>query len=110
FGPRSVDVTTMQAVSGTGYPGTPSLDIISNVIPYIPGEEEKMIGETRKIFGFGEKQAFSIAATCTRVPVINGHLESVTVTFESRVTESEVVESFRSFRNHEVAWSPANAS
>ncbi len=102
FGPRNVDVTTMQAVSGAGYPGTPSLDIMSNVIPYISGEEEKMIRETRKIFSLGEKLDFSIAATCTRVPVVNGHMESVTVTFGSRLQESEVVDAFRSFRNHEL--------
>lgn len=102
FEPESVDVTTMQAVSGAGYPGTSSLDILSNVVPYIPGEEEKMVTETHKIFGFLKKDDFGITATCTRVPVINGHLESVTVTFLSRIEREDVIDAFRAFRNHEL--------
>ncbi|KAI0046645.1 aspartate-semialdehyde dehydrogenase [Auriscalpium vulgare] len=98
FGPvESCLITTMQAVSGAGYPGVPSLDIFDNIVPYIPGEEEKMEWETLKILGgIGESdagaQAFDmhagtplrISASCTRVPVIEGHTETVSVRFARR--------------------------
>ena len=86
FGVRKVLVTTMQALSGAGYPGVPALDSLDNVIPYIKGEEEKMIREPRKILG-----AFSatdetvipadmaISAACNRVSARDGHLETVAV-------------------------------
>lgn len=98
FGPlESCMITTMQAISGAGYPGVSSLDIIDNVIPYISGEEEKMEWETLKILGgVGEGddglQAFDmhashplrISASCNRVPVIDGHTECVSVRFARR--------------------------
>ncbi|MCL4452116.1 MAG: aspartate-semialdehyde dehydrogenase [Candidatus Thermoplasmatota archaeon] len=99
FGIRSVNVTTLQAVSGAGYAGTPSMDILSNVIPYIPGEEEKMVAETHKILDPYNKRNFQLTATCTRVPVINGHLESVTVNLGSEVSLNDIVDSFSTFRN-----------
>ena len=78
FGLARVVVTTLQAVSGAGYPGVPSLDILGNIIPTISGEEEKMESETQKILGAFERDAISphpvtVSATTTRVPVVDGH-------------------------------------
>ncbi|ORZ13740.1 aspartate-semialdehyde dehydrogenase [Absidia repens] len=90
FGPMShIVVHTQQAISGAGYPGVPSLDILDNVVPYISGEEEKMEYEVGKILGglSKDQQGFDllketvVSATCTRVPVLDGHLESVSVKF-----------------------------
>lgn len=96
---KSVNVTTLQAVSGAGYPGTPSMDILSNVIPYIPGEEEKLVAETHKILDPYNKHNFQLTATCTRVPVINGHMESVAVNLGSEVSLNDIVDSFSAFSN-----------
>ena len=75
FGIKSIIVSTMQAVSGAGYPGVASLDIIDNVIPYIGGEDEKMETETQKILGSPSKPAdFKVSASCNRVPTIDGHM------------------------------------
>ncbi|CCM05534.1 uncharacterized protein FIBRA_07760 [Fibroporia radiculosa] len=98
FGPiESCMVTTMQAISGAGYPGLPSMDIIDNVVPYISGEEEKMEWETLKILGgitegddgrkefdMHAKQPLRVSASCNRVPVIEGHTECVSVRFARR--------------------------
>ncbi|KAI7864805.1 aspartate-semialdehyde dehydrogenase [Spinellus fusiger] len=90
FGPMShVLVHTQQAISGAGYPGVPSLDIFDNVVPHIGGEEEKMEFEASKILGgvtsdgkeFSPLTHMVVSATCTRVPVLDGHLESVSVKF-----------------------------
>ncbi len=88
FGIKSIHVTTMQAISGAGYPGVPAMDILSNVIPYIAGEEEKMEQETQKILGsIGasglEPARFPVSAQCNRVPVYDGHTETVVVDFET---------------------------
>jgi len=98
FGPiESCMVTTMQAISGGGYPGVPSLDIMDNIIPYVGGEEEKMEWETLKILGgiteaddgakvfdMHAKNPLRISASCNRVPVIDGHTECVSVRFKRR--------------------------
>ncbi|KAL4254302.1 aspartate-semialdehyde dehydrogenase family protein [Pleurotus pulmonarius] len=98
FGPiEACMVTTMQAISGAGYPGLPSMDIIDNVVPYISGEEEKMEWETLKILGGitdsdGGLKAFDmharhplrVSASCNRVPVIDGHTECVSIRFAKR--------------------------
>jgi len=81
FGIEAVNVVTMQAVSGGGYPGVPSLDIIDNVVPFIGGEEKKMETEPLKILGkltSGkiENANFKISAQCNRVAVIDGHTET----------------------------------
>ncbi|KAI8077978.1 aspartate-semialdehyde dehydrogenase [Gilbertella persicaria] len=90
FGPMThILVNTQQAISGAGYPGVPSLDILDNVVPHIGGEEEKMEWEVGKIMGdiAQDKQSFVhlpntvVSATCTRVPVLDGHLETVSVKF-----------------------------
>ena len=95
FGLEAVAVTTLQAVSGAGYPGVPSLDIIDNVIPYIPTEEEKMTEETKKILGRLDGDAFTPAplvmtAHCNRVPVRDGHTECVSVRLGSAPELAEV--------------------
>jgi aspartate-semialdehyde dehydrogenase len=100
--PKRVLVTTMQALSGAGYPGVASLDATANVIPHIEGEEEKMETETKKILGRFTSGAIvphsvSISATTTRVPVVNGHTESVSVEFKRRVTQEEILEAIRKF-------------
>ncbi|HLE47489.1 MAG TPA: aspartate-semialdehyde dehydrogenase [Candidatus Thermoplasmatota archaeon] len=104
FGLKHVSVTSMQAISGAGYPGVASLDITENIIPYIGGgEEEKMETEPRKFLGTLRNGAvepadFALSVTCTRVPVVEGHTEAVHVSFRKKATVAEVVESFRSFR------------
>lgn len=102
FGLKRVVVTTMQALSGAGYPGVASLDIIDNVIPYIAKEEEKMETETKKILGTfdGEKVRMAdiaISASCNRVNVKDGHLEVIYVNLEDKPSVEEVKEAFRSF-------------
>ncbi|KAH7887411.1 aspartate-semialdehyde dehydrogenase [Phlebopus sp. FC_14] len=98
FGPlESCLVTTMQAISGAGYPGVPSLDIIDNVVPHIGGEEEKMEWETLKILGgiyegddgqksfdMHSRNPLRVSASCNRVPVIDGHMMTVSVRFSRR--------------------------
>ncbi len=96
-------VSTMQAVSGAGYPGVPSLDALGNVIPYIGGEEEKLDRESRKILGtLGpggvEPAGFAVSAHTNRVAVIDGHLETVSVGFRRRVTPEEAITALREFR------------
>jgi aspartate-semialdehyde dehydrogenase len=103
FGLRSVMVTTMQAVSGAGYPGVPSLDIMGNVVPAISGEEEKMESETQKILGTLQGHGVTphpvvVSAQTTRVAVIDGHTESVSVRLDTKPSVEEVIEAMRSFR------------
>ena len=103
LGLKQVIVSTMQALSGAGYPGVASLDIIDNVIPFIPKEEEKMEEENLKILGtFNGKEVqnagFALSASCNRVHVKDGHLESVFVKLDSNPTVEEVEEAFRNFK------------
>jgi aspartate-semialdehyde dehydrogenase len=103
FGLRSVMVTTLQAVSGAGYPGVASLDILGNVVPHISGEEEKMESETQKILGALQGDAVSphpvtVSAQATRVAVIDGHTESISIALDSRPSIGEVVAALRGFR------------
>jgi aspartate-semialdehyde dehydrogenase len=102
FGIERVLATTMQAVSGAGYPGVPSLDILGNLIPHIDGEEEKIERETKKIFGALRDQKIephpmTVSATTTRVAVLDGHSESVSVKLRRAVSLSEISESFRGY-------------
>ncbi len=100
FGIRSVMVSTMQAVSGAGYPGVPSLDILGNVVPFIGGEEEKMETETLKILGGdGGRSPYeaTVSAHTNRVPVIDGHTMTVAVAFENATPIAEVAAAIRSF-------------
>lgn len=103
FGLRSVLVTTLQAVSGAGYPGVPSLDILGNVVPFISGEEEKVESETQKILGTLSGNAVTphpvvVSAQTTRVPVIDGHTESISVALDARPSVEQVIDALRSFR------------
>jgi aspartate-semialdehyde dehydrogenase len=102
FGLDAVVLTTLQAVSGAGYPGVPSLDMIDNVVPFINTEEEKLAEEARKFLGNynGEFEMadFAISATCTRVPVRDGHTEAASVRLKTEATPEEVVDVFRAFR------------
>lgn len=103
FGLKQVVVSTMQALSGAGYPGVPSLDIIDNVVPYIPKEEEKMEIEALKILGTFDgnvviNAGFQLSASCNRVHVKDGHLESIFVKFESDPSVKTVEEAFGSFK------------
>jgi aspartate-semialdehyde dehydrogenase len=102
FGLEAVFVATLQAVSGAGYPGVPSLDMIDNVVPFIPSEEEKMVEETHKILGDYdggfEDAAIAMSAHCNRVPVRDGHTECVSVRLARPAEPDEVIEAFESFR------------
>jgi aspartate-semialdehyde dehydrogenase len=103
FGLRNVIVTTMQALSGAGYPGVPSLDIIDNVVPYISKEEEKMEAEALKILGtFNgltvENADFCLSASCNRVNVKDGHLESVFIKLEEDPSIEEIEAAFARFK------------
>ena len=103
FGITKVVTTTLQAVSGAGYPGVPSMDILGNVIPYIGGEEEKIQEETQKILGtFAGNHiaplAAKVSAHCNRVPVIDGHTVTVSVEFSSQPTEADLRNAFETFQ------------
>jgi aspartate-semialdehyde dehydrogenase len=95
FGITRLICTTMQAISGAGYPGVPSMDIMGNVIPFIGGEEEKMQQETQKILGEFrgdriEPLAAKVSAHCNRVAVVDGHTVTVSVEFSAKPTEADI--------------------
>jgi aspartate-semialdehyde dehydrogenase len=101
FNLRAVIVSTMQAVSGAGYPGVASLDILGNVIPFIGGEEEKIETETLKILGAdGGRSPYDavVSAHTNRVPVIDGHTMTVSVDLEEDPDVEEVLEAFQTFQ------------
>jgi aspartate-semialdehyde dehydrogenase len=103
FGITRIVVTTMQAVSGAGYPGVPSMDILGNVVPYIGNEEEKMQQETQKILGeFSGDHiaplAAKVSAHCNRVAVVDGHTITVSVEFSSKPSEADLRNAFETFR------------
>ncbi len=102
FRPRRVVVTTLQAVSGAGYPGLPSWDVLGNVIPFIDGEEEKIQTETAKILGTLEGNSVAndpvaVSAHTTRVPVADGHTETISIEFERPPAEEALVEALARF-------------
>ncbi len=103
FGVESVNVVTMQAVSGAGYPGVSSLDIIDNVIPFIGGsEEDKIETEPNKIFGTISEDGIKyldikINAQCNRVSVVDGHTECVQVKFKKKTGIAEILDAWNSF-------------
>jgi aspartate-semialdehyde dehydrogenase len=103
FGIEKLFVVTMQAASGAGYPGVPSMDILGNVVPYISGEEEKMEEEPQKLLGKWDGSRFigaglGISAHCNRVAVTDGHLECVSVRLKKTATLEEVREALRDFQ------------
>jgi len=102
FGLEKIFVVTLQAVSGAGYPGVASLDILGNVVPFIGGEEEKMEQEPQKLLGRWDGSRFveagvGISAHCNRVPVENGHLECLSLSLKKIATLAEVREALRDF-------------
>ncbi|MEM3640509.1 MAG: aspartate-semialdehyde dehydrogenase, partial [Candidatus Bathyarchaeia archaeon] len=98
FGINRVIVSTMQALSGAGYPGVASLDIVDNVIPFIRMEEEKMQTETLKILGSPLKPAdFKVSASCHRVATLDGHMEAVFVEPERKAEPEAVAEAMSKF-------------
>ena len=98
FGINNVIVSTMQAISGAGYPGVASMDIVDNVIPYIGGEEEKMETEMQKMLGSPSEPAdFKVSASCHRVPTIDGHMEAVFVETKREAEPDAVAEAMENF-------------
>jgi len=102
FGITKVIATTLQAISGAGYPGVPSMDINANVIPFIGGEEEKMQQETQKILGdyagdHIEPLAAKVSAHCNRVPVVDGHMVTVSVELSAKPVEADLRNAFDSY-------------
>ncbi|EAS35038.1 aspartate-semialdehyde dehydrogenase [Coccidioides immitis RS] len=110
FGPvEEVEVFTEQAISGAGYPGVPSMDIVDNVIPFISGEEDKLETEAQKILGtlnadataFVEQEGLRVGATCTRVGVTDGHMAFVSLRFKNRPPPSaeQVAQAMREYQS-----------
>ena len=103
FGLEQVQVTTMQAISGAGYPGVASMDILGNVIPYIRNEEEKLEEEVAKILGsladdHVDPAPFAVSAQCNRVPVFDGHTETVSFKLQAPAALDELRSALVSFR------------
>ena len=103
FAVERLFVSTMQAVSGAGYPGVASLDILGNVIPHIGGEEEKIERESRKVLGtltdgVVRPAEFAVSAHTNRVAVVDGHMMTISVGFSRRVSPAEAMEVLRDFR------------
>lgn len=111
FGLEKVIVSTMQAISGAGYPGVPSLDILGNIVPYIKDEEEKMQTEPLKILGdikdgkinFAD---FTLSAMCNRVPVQNGHTTSISFKTKKNATKEAILKSFGDYEHLGLPFSP----
>ncbi len=102
FGLEKIFVVTLQALSGAGYPGVPSMDIHANVVPFISGEEEKMEVEPQKLLGKWDGARFveaglGLSAHCNRVPVLDGHLECVSLSLKKIASLDEVREALRNF-------------
>jgi len=102
FGIETINVVTMQSISGAGFPGVPSMAISDNIIPYIANEEDRLYEEPEKIFGTInsgkiEPYKMNISATCTRVPVTEGHLEVVSVKLKEKATLEQVKRAFKEF-------------
>ena len=102
FGIASIFVTTMQAISGAGYPGVASLDILGNVVPYIKNEEEKLEEETGKLLGKLQSDAIvpldaRVSASCNRVGVEDGHTESISVKLRTSATREQMLEAWADF-------------
>ncbi len=103
YGLDTAVVVTMQAISGAGYPGVPSLAIMDNVIPYIGGEDGKLESEPRKLCGTYQNGQialadFVVSAQANRVPVIDGHLASVSVKLKQSATAEQVIDLFQNWQ------------
>ncbi|MFC2029545.1 aspartate-semialdehyde dehydrogenase [Chloroflexota bacterium] len=107
FGLRKASVVSMQALSGAGYPGVPSMDILGNIVPFIGGEEEKVESEALKLLGTLRDgrivdSPLVVGAQCNRVPVKDGHTECVSLEFERKAEPEEVVAALDAFRGASV--------
>ncbi len=103
FGVRRVSIVSAQAISGAGYPGVSSLDILDNIVPFIGGEEDKLVSEPRKMLGTLDGDAISeleiaLSASCNRAPVIDGHLVNVSVELDAQPSMDEVIAAWNSYR------------
>ena len=106
YGIEVIQVTTMQALSGAGYPGVASLDILGNVVPFIGGEEAKMEIESKKLLGTLNAEAtkvdfadFKISAQCNRVPVLDGHTETVSIKLKNPPSLEQLIADFKTFES-----------
>ncbi|ELY97238.1 aspartate-semialdehyde dehydrogenase [Natrialba chahannaoensis JCM 10990] len=111
YGLEKVHVSTLQAVSGAGYDGVSSMEIIDNAIPYIGSEEDKLETESRKLLGEFDgaelsHNEMSVSASCNRIPTIDGHLENVWVETEDELTPADAAEAMRSFPSLDLRSSP----
>lgn len=111
FGVKRAFCVSMQASSGAGYPGVPSLDLIDNVIPFIKNEEEKLEAEARKLLGRMDGDAivdaaFGVSAHCNRVPVIDGHMVTLSIETERPITPEDAIRVLRDYRCPAVAGLP----
>lgn len=102
FGVSRVTAVSMQAISGAGFPGVASLDILGNIVPWIDGEEEKIADETRTILGHVDQQgkvpaAIKVSAQANRVPVLDGHLICLSIAFEQPPTLDQARDALREF-------------
>lgn len=106
FGITKILMVSEQAVSGAGYPGVASLDIIENIIPYVPGDEDKMQTETLKMLGEYHNDTLTFhsaitSATCTRVPVLDGHLINLSIGLEQPVSTEDIIEAWQTYMPNE---------
>jgi len=103
FGIEAVFAATMQAISGAGYPGVASLDILGNVIPFIRNEEEKMEEEAGKLLGKlkgrkVENASFAMSALCNRVAVEDGHTEAISIKLKKQASAEKIIAAWRQYR------------
>lgn len=103
YGIRRLHLVSEQALSGAGYPGVPSMDMIDNIIPFVPGDEQKMETESRKMLGclngeVIEPLDMTVSATCTRVPVLDGHLVNISVELEEGPGLSSIVDDWTTWQ------------
>lgn len=103
FGITKLLTVSEQATSGAGYPGVASLDILDNVVPYVPSDEQKMEIESRKLLGLFDGERIHdydmlVSATCTRVPVVDGHLVNISISLSAEPSIEDIIEAWESFR------------
>ena len=98
FGVTKLQVTTLQALSGAGYPGVASLDAMANVIPFIEGEEDKIEKEPNLLLESYQGFPIQISATATRVPVINGHMAVVSMELKKKGSFEQIIEAWQNYR------------
>lgn len=103
YGLRRLHLVSEQAISGAGYPGLSSMDMIDNIIPYVPGDEQKMATESRKMLGYFNGEDIDtldlvVSATCTRVPVIDGHLVNISAELEEGPALNSILDDWRTWQ------------